>query len=398
MVNISTRNQDELSRILDSCLDQIASGSETVSSLLERYPKYKDQLKPALEAAEWLQSRKEVFDPRPGFVQVSQRRLVNRFKANGRQEELTNRGPFSWIPAFFQERRLVLQYSALVALTLVLLFVGYQSTSFLVQRSIPGDPLYATKLAREEFQVSMAGSEEGQTRLRIEFAQRRVVEMQELVLAGRDHLVDQTFDNFKFQVANATTGIMEVAKTDEPNAAVLTSVFEEKLTKPVRNLVGILDSKPVLASSVFIDTLQSMTAGIFDGPVFEPVLVLATMTPTSTFTPTLAPTMTFTATFTPTFTATILPTMAPTQAVELTPTNTPTNTPNPTSPKVPKTSAPQDNATPIPTVEPTSAPTPTNPPADTPAPPPTNPPEPTPERTKKPKPTQHPTYQPTNTP
>jgi hypothetical protein len=398
MVNISTRNQDELSRILDSCLDQIASGSETVDTLVERYPKYKDQLKPALEAADWLQSRREVFNPRPGFVQLSHRRLVNRFKANRHQEESANSGILSWIPAFFQERRLVLQYSALVALTVVLLFVGFQSTSFLIQRSIPGDPLYGTKLAREELQLSMTGSEEDQARLRIEFAQRRVVEMQELVLAGRDHLVDQTFDNFKFQVGKATIGIMEVSKTNESNAAVLTSVFEEKLTKPVRNLVGILDSKPVLASSVFIDTLQSMTAGIFDEPVFEPVIVLATITPTSTATATFTPTMTFTATFTPTFTATILPTTAPTQAVEITPTNTPTNTPNPTSPKVTKTSAPQDNATPIPTVEPTSAPTPTNPPADTPAPPPTNPPEPTPEKTKKPKPTQHPTYQPTNTP
>jgi hypothetical protein len=399
MVNISTRNQDELSKILDSCLDQIASGSETVDTVVERYPKYRDQLKPALEAAAWLQNRSEVFNPRPGFVQLSHRRLVNRFKANKDRSGSDAGGTLGWIPAFFQERRLVMQYSALVTLTAVLLFVGFQSTSFLVQRSIPGDPLYETKLVQEELQVTLTSSEEGQTRLRIEFAQRRVVEMQELVLAGRDNLFDEALANFEFQVAKAASGIMDVAKEDESSAAELTTVFEETLSVPVRNLVGILDTTPVFASAIFIDTLQSLTAGIFDGSEFVPVAVLATTTPTSTFTATLTPTMTFTVTFTPTFTATILPTTAPTDAVESVPTDPPTNTPNPTVPPLPtETPKPKDNPTPTATLQPTSAPTPTNPPTETQAPDPTVPPEPTPERTKKPKPTQHPTYWPTATP
>jgi hypothetical protein len=399
MVNISTRNQDELSKILDSCLDQIASGSETVDTVVERYPKYRDQLKPALEAAAWLQNRSEVFNPRPGFVQLSHRRLVNRFKANKDRSGSDAGGTLGWIPAFFQERRLVMQYSALVTLTAVLLFVGFQSTSFLVQRSIPGDPLYETKLVQEELQVTLTSSEEGQTRLRIEFAQRRVVEMQELVLAGRDNLFDEALANFEFQVAKAASGIMDVAKEDESSAAELTTVFEETLSVPVRNLVGILDTTPVFASAIFIDTLQSLTAGIFDGSEFVPVAVLATTTPTSTFTATLTPTMTFTVTFTPTFTATILPTIAPTDAVESVPTDPPTNTPNPTVPPLPtETPKPKDNPTPTATLQPTSAPTPTNPPTETQAPDPTVPPEPTPERTKKPKPTQHPTYRPTATP
>lgn len=399
MVNISTRNQDELSRILDSCLEQVASGSETVDTVVERYPKYKDQLIPALEAAQWLKSRSDVFNPRPGFVQLSQRRLVNRFKANNSQSRSTSGEKLSWLPAFFQERRLVLQYAALVTLTAVLLFVGYQSTSFLVQRSIPGDPLYQTKLAREELQVTFTNSEERQTRLRIEFAQRRVVEMQELVLSGRDQLLNEALANFEFQMTKAASGIKEVAKSDETGAAALTEVFEESLTVPVRNLVGILDTSPVFASAAYIDTLHSLTTAIFD----RPVLVVATATPTSTFTATLTPTMTNTAIFTPTFTATILPTTAPTQAVESLPTNPPTNTPNPTSPPAPTatkapTQKPPENPPPPATIAPTSAPTPTNPPADTPVPQPTNPPEPTPEKTKKPKPTQHPTYQPTATP
>ena len=190
MIKNTARNHDELGRILDTCLELISSGSATVDTVIDQYPQYRDQLKPPLEAALWLQSRKEVFNPRPGFVQLSQRRLVNRFREQSSGSGVTE--TFSRIPAFFQERRIAVQYSALLTLTAVLLFVGYRSTEFLVQRSIPGDPLYEAKITQEELRVTLTSNQEDETRLRIEFAQRRVIEMQELVLVGRTELIDKT--------------------------------------------------------------------------------------------------------------------------------------------------------------------------------------------------------------
>ena len=110
MIKNSISNQDELSRILDACLELIASGSGTVDSVIEQYPDYGEQLRPALEAAQWLQTRSEVFNPRPGFVQLSQRRLVNRFRTNGNGSRATSTETLSRIPAFFQERRMVVPY------------------------------------------------------------------------------------------------------------------------------------------------------------------------------------------------------------------------------------------------------------------------------------------------
>ena len=110
MLNNTTRNQEDLGRILDSCLELIANGSTTIEAVIDQYPQYSEQLRPPLEAAMWLQSRKEVFNPRPGFVQLSQRRLVNRFRDQGSAGGA--RESFSFIPAFFQERRIAVQYSA----------------------------------------------------------------------------------------------------------------------------------------------------------------------------------------------------------------------------------------------------------------------------------------------
>ena len=391
MLKNSTRNQDELSRILDACLELIASGSGTVDSVIEQYPEHSEQLKPALEAAQWLRTRSEVFNPRPGFVQLSHRRLVNRFRNNSSRVGATSTETLSRIPAFFQERRMVVQYSALLTLTAVLLFVGYRSTAFLVQRSIPGDPLYATKLAQEELRVSLSSGEEDETRLRIEFAQRRVIEMQELILVGRDSLLDETLDNFKFQMAEAAAGILTVAKVDASSAAELSSLFEETLTVPMKNLVGILNTTDEFTSVEFIDSIIVLTAEIFDLPPFEALLVLATSTPTSTYTSTFTPTTVSTATIT----ATTFSVSEPTSTVQGSENLPIADTPTPTNTQKPRV---EPSATP--TIQPSSAPPPTSSPTATVVPNPTDSPEPTPDKTKKPSPTPRPTntHRPTSKP
>jgi len=405
MIRKSAHNQDEISRILDTCLELVTSGSGSVDSIIEQYPEYSEVLRPPLEAALWLQSRSEVFNPRPGFVQLSRHRLVNRFQGNDGAASSTSTETLSRIPAFFQERRIVVQYSALLTLTAVLMFVGYRSTAFLVQRSIPGDPLYDAKLVQEEFRLSLSTSDEDQARLRIQFAQRRVIEMQELILVGRTWLLDQTLENFQYQMDEAAAVIMVIAETDESSAAELSSFFAETLNGPMSNLVGILNTSPEIVSANIMNTLMMAAAEIFDSQPFEFMVESVTSTPANAFSDTTNPTATFTATetFTATFTSTVRvysepsstvqPSNPPPQAVEpsLTPTPPPSNTPPP----------PDPTNTPIPIVEPTNTSAPTVEPTNTPEPPPTEEPAtPIPEETKKPKPTPRPTntHRPTQKP
>ena len=387
MIKNVAQNWDEVGRILDTSLELIASGSANIESILDRYPEFSEQLRPPLEAAMWLQTRKEVFNPRPGFVKLSQRRMVNRFR--GQESAAGVNETISRIPAIFQERRIAVQYSALLTLTAVLLFVGYQSTSFLVQRSIPGDPLYEAKLVQEELRVNLASNQEDETRLRIEFAQRRVIEIQELVLVGRSELIDDAMTNFEFQLSQAASGILIVAKSDQIKAAQLSTLFEQTLTVPVNNLVGIIDSNPELVSGGFIDKFLTLASEAFDDRPFEFVMVAATSTSTSTATLAFTPTDTLTATFTSTSTIFADPTSTVQDYDSLPSTAVPTQT---------NTSVPRVEPTATATFKPTSAPPPTDPPPATQAPTPTDDSgvEPTPQKTKRPKPTQHPTYRPTD--
>jgi hypothetical protein len=274
----------------------------------------------------------------------------------------------SRIPAFFQERRLVVQYSALLTLTAILLFVGYRSTSFLVQRSIPGDPLYETKLAQENLRLNLSFSEEQNTRLRLEFAQRRVIEMQELVITDRTELLDETLDDFESQMAEAAEGIKIIAETDEAKAAEIATLFESTLTLPMNNLVGIVDTSPDIASPDFVEMLNQVTADIFGLEPFGPWVVTETATPTST------------ATFTPTNTATPTATNTP----QPTPTNTPTST---LEPDLPPTSTPTlTQEPPAAKVQPSDTPTPSTREGD-------GDDDPKPKKTRKPKPTRKPSNQ-----
>lgn len=254
---------------------------------------------------------------------------------------------------------MVVQYSALLTLTAVLLFVGYRSTSFLVHRSIPGDPLYDTKLVQEELRLNLSFSEESDTRLRLEFAQRRVIEMQELILADRTWLVDETLEDFEFQMAEAAAGIQTIAETDEVKAAEIASLFESTLSLPMNNLVGIVDTSPDISSPDFVEMLNQVTADIFGLQPFGPWVVTATATPTNTATPT--PTNTATPTPTNTATATfdskVPPTSTPTltqepPAAKLRPTDTPTPSTRDGDPEDDDSTRPRKTKKPKPTRKP----------------------------------------------
>jgi hypothetical protein len=46
-----------------ACLEMIGSGQESIDGLLSRYPEFAEELRPQLEAAQWLYAHKSAVDP-----------------------------------------------------------------------------------------------------------------------------------------------------------------------------------------------------------------------------------------------------------------------------------------------------------------------------------------------
>ena len=70
----------EFDEALQSCLDLIRGGRETIDTVVARYPEYAEELRAQLEIATWLSTTGPALDPSPGFVSASRRRLVSRIQ------------------------------------------------------------------------------------------------------------------------------------------------------------------------------------------------------------------------------------------------------------------------------------------------------------------------------
>ena len=84
----------EFNEALQSGLDLIRSGGETIDSVVARYPEFAEDLRAQLEVAMWLSSSRAILNPSPEFVSTSKRRLITKIK----QEQQTTAVPLTWRP------------------------------------------------------------------------------------------------------------------------------------------------------------------------------------------------------------------------------------------------------------------------------------------------------------
>lgn len=161
---------------LDHCLKAVLEEGLSVEQALSRFPELAEQLRPELDAALWLRNQRQALSAYQWEIGSSRRRLENRL--------LTLRP--NW-PAYWR-RLTLLRRSFQVAVLLLLgislaqfnMKVAYASAS-----SIPGDPFYPLKLAREQAQLALTFNQENEARVLLEIARQRSIELESLVLEGR---------------------------------------------------------------------------------------------------------------------------------------------------------------------------------------------------------------------
>ncbi len=339
--------------LVQACLESIESGQETIESILARYPDQADELRSALDAAAWLSSRADLLNPRPGFVMASRARLVEQIQreAAAQQTVLVERTNI-WQAL----RNLVFQsqmtYRLVLMLFLVLaIFTLTGGAVLAASDTLPGDPLYPVKLAYEKVQLSVSLSTVANANLHIEFAQRRLVEIQKSVEAGRYEPVKVAVDDMQWQVGQTIQLLDNAAIRDTGKAREVALDLQTALDKEKAALSDLAGKTPAETSSSLENAAQiseqSLLAvqGILEAspnPVHETntptASATATRTPRFTFTP--RPSATPVPSATPTPTATVTATPSPTTTEEGSPldhkpTRRPTHTPKPTKTEKP---------------------------------------------------------------
>ena len=364
----------EFNEALQSCLDLIRGGRESIDSVVARYPEYGDELRAQLEIAMWLSSASAALDPRPGFVSASRRRLVSRIQ---RENQPIIVAPLTWGERL--QNFLSVQKVAPVAFVFVLMLALFVSGTVVSasQKSLPGDDLYSAKLTLERIALATSLDGENDAELQIHYVEHRLNEVQALIVEERYEEIAETIQEAQEQVSKTLETINTVSDQDRFLASELAA-----------KLVGILNEQNNILAVLSANAPESVSLNIYRVLVPSEVVKLtaenfANFIPPPPYTP---PTAVPTAT--PTRTPRPSPTLAPTQPPAPTPTKTrrpptevpPTNTPlPPTSTPLPPTNTPlPPTNTPLP---PTSTPLPPTstplPPTNTPLPPTSTPLPPT---------------------
>lgn len=382
--------REGIEQILQTCLELIRTGQETADSALARYPDHADELSSLLETATWLQERRDALAPRPEFLAASRQRLMARIeqeKAVSTQtstpKSLRTVGASVWVTlvSLFTQKRYAYQF-LVATLLLVFLVATTSGVAAAAQASIPGDTLYPVKTTLERIQLALSFSEARRAQLYVTFAERRLVEVQNLVIEGRFELLHDTIEQFNTQANEASRLLRSVGAVNSLLARELAnqlkSVIEEQMTlMPVLSQAAPSESRMEIERLMQLADLVKSEAQTIEAlmggtplPSMTPTLITITpASPTAAVTKTPVPTTALVATRTLLAT----PLSVKTQAA-------PTQTVRPTRTPVPTVNSSGGKPTPTPTkAGPTRKPTKTKKPLPN---PPNRPPKPTKKNSK----------------
>jgi hypothetical protein len=238
-------HQENIAFHLQHCLDLILNENRLVEEALQLYPQEAEELGPLIDQALYLQASSSAFDPDPQFVQVSKRRLLSRLsETNGTfQMPATRTTWWSWLFNLGQSRALVFRF-AVVLVLVVCLFAGGTGVAFASQSTLPGDSLYAVKIGLEDLTLALAPDQIHSAMLNMQYADRRLVEIQTLQLHGRLDLVAPALLNYQRHVEQATQVMAQVLQQDPAQGIQVASIVQEKVASQLAALNNLAQSSP----------------------------------------------------------------------------------------------------------------------------------------------------------
>ena len=137
-------------------------------------------------------------------------------------------------------------FSTLIAIiiVLVLLFGGASATAYASQSALPGDALYPLKTSLEQTQVSLARDAYSQAQIYMQFAQKRLDEIGDLLQEGRYSDVQVASGEFEYHIQQAIVALQTVMDGDPERGAVLGQEISQALLDYALTLKTVLVNIP----------------------------------------------------------------------------------------------------------------------------------------------------------
>jgi hypothetical protein len=238
--------------LLHQSLEKVHQGEESIESMVNQYPDHAEDLRESLEASLWLTDKRELLDPRPGFVAVSRKRIVEQIQAEG--------SPSFWSSFQLIFRKPVLQWVPV----LILLFVFFAASGGLTAMAVnalPGDSMYSMKINIEKTRLFFVQDEVKAIELHIGFAQNRLDEIEKLLFVEHYEEVEMALENYADHVEQAGSLIVKVADRLPKEANRLALLLIQTTNKERQIItVAVIEKLPAGARASAAAVVEVMTS------------------------------------------------------------------------------------------------------------------------------------------
>ena len=232
------KDDEEISIIIETGLEDILSGKTTLEQFMTAHPEQASQIRPELEAAMWLQTRREQVAPRPGFVASSRKRVLARIK-----QEATNSGAKRAFFGFIWPQKLAYQWVAVV-LALIIFFSGTGGLVSAAQGSLPGDGLYTIKRISEKIAYTLAANEMQRVKLSAEYSNRRLDEISSLLDKGNASRAGESIPVFENQVRETVSLLQNTDNASLLQKRSLAAALQQDFSRQSSELTQLQISAP----------------------------------------------------------------------------------------------------------------------------------------------------------
>jgi hypothetical protein len=244
-----------ISQIIDISTPDLTSSAETVDSILEKYPQFAPELRPRLEAVLWLNQARISCATRPGFIIDSRKYLETQIQS------MPPKGFWRSVMMRYSPQRWVFTGAAFITMLLLLSLV-INNIVLTARLSIPGDPLYTTKLAIEDLQLALTINQVHKTNLLFQFSQERTTEFVELVLEGDYALLPAAAARSETEFIAYLHSINKLKNQDLTQALPKNAELRETLSNEIVMLNMLQDALPLSAHPGIELAVQDAQAGL----------------------------------------------------------------------------------------------------------------------------------------
>lgn len=173
----------KLENIFNEYVERVLRG-ESIEDCLRSYPKEASKLEPLLKFTVTLHKRATSVQPRPAFKEQTRLNLRGAFLYARRQRQPR---PETEVSFWGWQRR----WALAVAIILSVFTIGAGTTAASTQ-ALPNEPLYPVKLATEQVRLTLAFSNIQKAKLQARFAEKRALEIADLVRHGKTAYIART--------------------------------------------------------------------------------------------------------------------------------------------------------------------------------------------------------------